>query len=139
MKRAYQIVSACFIAFHLCGCKNANQAQYAPQKSLAGSQNNHTDRGSAPNQKAIEAVASQFNRATMVFSNSVATLKQHPIKALFSNGLHNSFQNYKTALEQIDTQGCPVDLRITFVKYSQAVQHIIQFDNECSGLFGIGE
>ena len=89
------------------------------------------------NREAIEAVADQFNKASIAFTNSVNAIKKNPIKAGLSSAISDTIVKYHDDLVAIDISDCPADFRIAFVKYYQAVHELKKYADSITGFRGV--
>jgi len=88
------------------------------------------------NREAIEVVAEQFNKASTAFTNSANEINKNPIKAGLSSAISDAIVKYHNDLVAIDISGCPVDFRIAFVQYYQAVYGFKKYADSITGWRG---
>ena len=87
--------------------------------------------------KAIEIVVDQFNKACVAFTNSVAEIEKNPLKAGLTSAVSDTVVKYGDDLREIDISDCPLDFRIAFVKYYQAVHSLKNYADSVTGWRGV--
>jgi hypothetical protein len=112
----------------------ASNTNSYPGSAVASGDNNDQYK---KDQEAIQVVADQFNKACIAFTNSVNEIKKDPIKAGLSSAISDAVDKYGDNLRKIDISACPVDFRIAFVKYYQAVHEFKKYTDSITGFRGI--
>ena len=87
--------------------------------------------------EAIDKVVKQYDQASMELTNAIFQLEKNPLEAGLTSASSDAMNKYGDDLKKIDTSECPLDFRIAFIKYYQAVYEFKNYNDTVTGVRGV--